>query len=208
MPPPRVFRDLGLFVHADFLDPVMRVALAVRASAAPHAPAVVEAGSDTAVDPDVRRAEEVTALDDALTPLDRRLDALTPALARHFGVTLGSAEPLGMLRYGPGSFYRAHRDRSSGTPGTRERAVSVVVFVNGRDGDELYAGGALRFYGLMGEGPLADVGLDMDPAAGTLVAFRSDAIHEVTPVTAGVRYTLVTWFSAHDAAAGDGPPLA
>ncbi|MDP1569778.1 MAG: 2OG-Fe(II) oxygenase [Vicinamibacterales bacterium] len=207
MPSPRAFSDLGLFVHADFLDPARRVALAVRAAAAPHTPAAIEAGPGTAVDPDVRRTDEVTALDDTLAPLDRRLDALGPALGRHFGVTLGSAEPLGMLRYGPGSFYRAHRDRSSGTPGTRERAVSVVLFVNGRDGDGSYEGGALRFYGLLGEGPLAGVGLDMDPAAGTLVAFRSEVLHEVTPVTSGVRYTLVTWFSARDAAAGGGSPL-
>jgi len=196
MPPPHIFSNLGLFVHPDFLDSAMCAALVACAAAAPHVSAAVEAGSSVVVDRDVRRTEEITAIHDALAPLDRRLTALGPVLARHFGVTLEAAEPLGLLRYRPGGFYRAHRDRSSGMLGTRERAVSVVIFVNGRNGEGSYEGGALRFYGLWGEGPLANLGLDMDPAAGTLVAFRSDALHEVTPVTAGVRYTLVTWFSA------------
>ena len=31
---------------------------------------------------------------------------------------------------------------------------------------------------------------------GTLVTFRSETTHEVTPVTHGVRYTIATWFRA------------
>ena len=141
-------------------------------------------------------ARAVDGADAWVRDCDARIEALRPTLERHFGVALASAEPAGLLRYATGGFYRPHRDRSSGTPGTRDRAVSVVIFVNDREGGRRYEGGALRIYGLLGEGPLAEVGLDMEPDAGTLVAFRSEWLHEVTPVTAGQRFTIVTWLSS------------
>jgi predicted 2-oxoglutarate/Fe(II)-dependent dioxygenase YbiX len=54
-------------------------------------------------------------------------------------------------------------------------------------------GGALRLYGLADPGDPA-VPFDIVPAAGTLVAFPSDVLHEVLPVTAGVRDAIVDWF--------------
>ena len=32
------------------------------------------------------------------------------------------------------------------------------------------------------------------PAPGTLVAFRAETTHEVTPVTRGERYAIVSWY--------------
>ena len=51
-------------------------------------------------------------------------------------------------------------------------------------------GGALRLYG----GDQFDVPVDIAPEAGMLVAFRSTVLHEVLPVTAGVRDVIVDWF--------------
>ena len=39
---------------------------------------------------------------------------------------------------------------------------------------------------------------DIHPRAGTLVAFLSSTLHEVTPVTAGVRDTVVDWLYEAD----------
>ena len=41
-----------------------------------------------------------------------------------------------------------------------------------------------------------DDGLDVWPEAGTLVAFRSSLLHEVTTVERGERYSLVAWLMA------------
>lgn len=194
MPPPRAFASLGCFVVPDFLGRETREAIVSAARAAAGAEAAVEDADALRVRREIRSVDEVDGADAYVRDCDARLEALRPALERHFDVALGAAEPAGLLRYATGGFYRPHRDRSSGTPGTRDRAVSVVVFVNGREGGSRYEGGALRIYGLLGEGPLAEVGLDMEPDAGTLVAFRSEWQHEVTPVTSGQRFTIVTWF--------------
>lgn len=196
MPPPRAFAPLGCVVVPDFLDRETREAIVSAARAAPGAEAVVEDEDALRVRREIRAAEEVDGAEAWVRDCDARIEALRPALERHFGVALASAEAAGLLRYATGGFYRPHRDRSTGTPGTRDRAVSVVIFVNGREGGSRYEGGALRIYGRLGEGPLAGVGLDMEPDAGTLVAFRSEWLHEVTPVTSGQRFTIVTWFPA------------
>jgi predicted 2-oxoglutarate/Fe(II)-dependent dioxygenase YbiX len=49
----------------------------------------------------------------------------------------------------------------------------------------------LRFAGLYAES-YRRVELEAEP--GTLVAFRSETTHEVTPVTHGERYTIASWY--------------
>lgn len=200
MPPPRHFASLGCFVAGRFLDRGTVAALVADADTAPGLDAVVEDADAPRVRREIRVAEELDGVHAWMRDCDARLEALRPALERHFGVPLGRAEPAGLLRYPTGGYYRPHRDRSSGTPGTRDRAVSVVIFVNDREGGSRYEGGALRIFGLLGPGPLAEVGLDVEPEAGTLLAFRSEWLHEVTPVSAGVRFTIVTWFPEVNAA--------
>jgi predicted 2-oxoglutarate/Fe(II)-dependent dioxygenase YbiX len=38
------------------------------------------------------------------------------------------------------------------------------------------------------------IGLPVTGEAGSLIAFPSDMVHEVTPVSRGERYTVVSWF--------------
>ena len=78
---------------------------------------------------------------------------------------------------------------------SRFRRVSAVIFLS-RKSDEpapdSYGGGALVFHG-----PWRGLEQERTAAAaepGTLVTFRSETTHEVTPVTHGVRYTIATWF--------------
>lgn len=71
--------------------------------------------------------------------------------------------------------------------------MSVVVFLNDAAAPITFEGGQLRLYGVL-DPARDDLGVDLEPRAGTLVAFRSDLLHEVTPITAGDRFTVVTWF--------------
>ena len=104
------------------------------------------------------------------------------------------------LRYGERDFYRAHRDSTTDRHAAdylRQRRVSVVVFLNqeaDQGGPDTYGGGALRFYGLMDDPLLKDRGLALTGEPSLLIGFRSDTLHEVTPVTRGERLTIVTWF--------------
>lgn len=152
--------------------------------------------SNGTLNPDVRRAWEVEVPTGQIELVDRRLRALGDDLERHFSVRLADAESATFLRYPPGAFYLPHRDRREipDPSNAHLRSVSVVVFVNGPHEEPRYAGGQLRFYGLLGEGPLADLGLDAEPEAGTVVAFPSTVLHEVAPVSSGVRCSIVTWF--------------
>jgi predicted 2-oxoglutarate/Fe(II)-dependent dioxygenase YbiX len=104
------------------------------------------------------------------------------------------------LVYGPGGFYRPHRDNTRDPAAaeiSRLRKVSVVLFLNSpseEPGAGSYSGGSLVFYDLMRHADGRMPGLPLIPAEGLLVGFRSELLHGVTPVTSGQRYTLVTWY--------------
>ena len=118
----------------------------------------------------------------------QRFEAAMPQMAQYFGVALSSCEEPQFLHYRAGDFFVAHQDGN--TPLTRDdsrhRRVSVVVFLN-----EDYGGGELLFHGQYPDWQARHAA----PAApGALVAFRSEATHEVAPVTHGDRYTIVSWY--------------
>jgi len=195
MPPPSVFSALGLFVREGFLSPAERadVERAMRESVGGPAGVYGEATRGR------RHASELSVDAGLAHRMAAAVAALGADLQRHFHVRLSDAEPPSFLRYVPGDHYAAHRDRPDARvdAAASRRAVSVVIFVNGPDGPDGFEGGRLRCYGLLGEG-LAEIGMDMDPVAGTLVAFESGLLHEVTPVAAGTRYSIASWFSAHE----------
>ena len=87
-------------------------------------------------------------------------------------------------------YFVAHQDGN--TPllhdDTRFRRISVVLFLSE---PESYGGGALLFHGRY---PDFDTRHEVAAAPGTLVAFRSETTHEVTPVTRGERFTIVSWW--------------
>ena len=62
--------------------------------------------------------------------------------------------------------------------------MTVSVSLNA----QAFSGGALRLY--QGE---AGRHITVAPRAGRFVAFPSRMVHEVTPLTAGTRYSLVAW---------------
>ena len=89
--------------------------------------------------------------------------------------------------YREGHYYRPHQDSLlvSGEMPT-QRKVSVTVQLS--DGDS-YEGGDFRMHFVAAQPPP-----DVLRRAGTAIAFPSLAIHEVEPVTKGVRYALVGWY--------------
>ena len=102
-------------------------------------------------------------------------------LESHFGI------------YGPGDFYQRHVDAFNGNNG---RLLSVVLYLN--EGWQSQWGGRLRIW------PKANanrVVTEVEPRAGTLVAFLSENIpHEVLAATRE-RYSIAGWFRCNNTTA-------
>lgn len=201
MPPARTFMALGLFVREGFLpsDACRALATCMLANTG-ELGGIFGDAPDGAPNPEVRRAFEVDVPQDLTDAVESRLPRLGAELEEHFGIRLREPEAPAYLRYPQGAFYLPHTDRRK-TPDesdTHRRAISVVLFVNGPGEDPPFEGGRLRFYGLLGEGALAELGIDVEPQGGTLIAFPSTLLHEVTRIESGVRCSVVGWFLEAD----------
>jgi SM-20-related protein len=194
-------RRLGLLVERGFLSAGECVRLCEEmASATGYRATVHEDDGRFGVDADVRRVRIVRVSEPFVALLRERLGALQLRAANHFGTALRRLQPLQFLAYGPGDFYHLHPDSSAdpgAAPSVRARKISVIVFLNSvadRPASGVYGGGALTFSGLLRDPRLAGIGVPLSGEPGLVVAFPSDLLHAVEPVTHGERYTIVSWF--------------
>jgi SM-20-related protein len=200
MPPGDLILRLGLFVVNDFFDAEWCARVRAELRAAQNEPAPVYSGNQVAVNKSIRSTNVVQGSAATLSQVHARLAALQPTLESHFRVPLHGLEDILCLRYRAGDYFQAHRDvnLSPDAPAyMQKRRVSIVLYINGESArSEVagYGGGSLTFYGLFEDSRWADYGLPLRGEGGLLVAFRSDVLHEVTPVTHGERFTFVTWF--------------
>ena len=157
---------------------------------------------DYVIDESIRRACAGEVGEKTLRLVEKPLEVLKSMLEEHFQVTLSHYETPSFLAYGVGDYYRPHRDSrrdGRGDSNTRNRKVSVVVFLNEPSNQEVngcYGGGELTFFGLLKAPGTEARGLPLAGEKGLLVAFRSDLLHQVTPVTYGERFTMVTWYAS------------
>ena len=176
----------------DFLDEPTRAELVAELRAAHGAPSTVlsaDAGGrmDTA-----RKSTRVTVSPQTRARVRRALMDRKAQIEAHFGVAVTECEEPQFLRYETGDYFVPHQDGN--TPmvwdDSRFRRISVVIFLSQRAEEpapDTYGGGMLVFHS-----PQMRAAADATP--GSLVAFRAETTHEVTPVTHGVRYTIATWF--------------
>ena len=154
---------------------------------------------DAAVDERVRRVRHVSVSEETLAFVSRRLEDLREPIARHFGIKLTSFEEPQFLCYRVGDFFVAHQDGNTGLVNLdtdRTRRISVSIFLNNHSAmlePDSYAGGALVFSDWR-TGSRHEIAGE----AGMLVAFRSELTHEVTQVTHGERFAVVSWFGTDD----------
>jgi SM-20-related protein len=194
-------RELGLFLVPDFFSAGIcrQLRNACNVSSVKHAHILIS-GVAT-VDTKVRHAECCDIHDHVLnTCVDNRLKSVLPAAAKHYAVELTNYESPQIVRYPAGGFYRPHIDScwvNSGPTTPSVRKISCVVFLNGsgRSTDNAsFVGGSLAFFKLAEDPSEDNCKTLLYPALGLLVAFRSNVYHEVLPVMAGERFSLVTWF--------------
>jgi SM-20-related protein len=161
-------------------------------------PASIHGGSKS-IDERVRKAARVLPSLETVGLVRRRLLECKPQIEAHYQIDLSDCEEPQFLRYQVGDFFVAHQDGN--TPllkfdRDRVRIVSVVIFLSQQSaaaGSGSYSGGSLVF-----SGPLVDPSYretrEVVGEIGTLIAFRSETTHEVTPVTHGERHSIASWY--------------
>jgi SM-20-related protein len=200
MPSSGFFRQLGLFVRGGFFDPAICAQLQRQMLLAESEKGLVLQGEaeGSVLNEEVRKVLDIKT-DAATTDMVwEAIGGLRPILQDHFRVQLRHVERPAFLRYGCGAFYSPHTDGDITSPSvTRARLVSVVLFLNGGSQEpapNAFGGGALTFHGLMDGQPWEKCAFALDAEPGLLIAFRSNTLHEVRPVTFGQRFTIVSWF--------------
>lgn len=184
-------------LHIDnFLDAATRAQIVAELNASHGAPStVLSADGAGRMDP-ARKSTRVAVSPETCARVREMLMDRRAQIEAHFGVRVTECEEPQFLRYEAGDYFVPHQDGN--TPllwdDSRFRRISCVVFLSQPSDEEApgtYGGGALVFHGPY-NGPRLRVPARAEP--GTLVTFRSETTHEVTPVTHGVRYTIATWF--------------
>jgi predicted 2-oxoglutarate/Fe(II)-dependent dioxygenase YbiX len=200
MPNADFFAALGFLVRRGFLDADTSARLRSAVRAAPSRPATVRTDEGSYdVDRSTRSTDWATIAPELVEVVEGRLRAIVPDVAAQYGVPVTGIQPLQFLVYRPGDFFDRHRDRDEGDDASafsRARQVAAVIFLNG-DGDPAatgFRGGALTLYGLFDEPDAHALGFPLEAEEGLLLTFPADTAHEVRPVEAGERYTVVTWF--------------
>ena len=193
---------IDLLEIPNFLSAEACAALRAEMRAAGGGPATVSGGNYT---PEVRRTTHAAVPPATSEGVIRLLMACKDAIERHFALTLTDCEDPHFLYYQAGDFFVAHQDGNTHEGGaTRFRKISAVIFLNAESDEpspDTYGGGSLVLHG-SSLSPLLRVPLA--PVPGTLVAFRSETTHEVTPVTRGERFTIVSWYRDGNRTGGHG----
>ena len=103
------------------------------------------------------------------------MGAYQAALGRYLGL-VSFSEPQ-LIRYRPGEYFAIHSD----VPSPKPRLISAVALLSSD-----FSGGELQFF---------ESKLSLDLEAGDVCLFPSNHLypHQVTPVTAGDRYSVVTF---------------
>ncbi|MET0625069.1 MAG: 2OG-Fe(II) oxygenase [Pyrinomonadaceae bacterium] len=187
--------SFDLFIERDFLGAAVCARLVAEMRAARALPATVYGRVESgAVDERVRRTTRVFPSGETDGLVRRLLLERAGAAGEHFGRRLCEVEEPQFLLYGVGGHFVAHQDGNTGLlRSEREsRLVSAVVFLNAQadaPSAGAYCGGSLVFHPRGAGEPVSLAG-----EAGTLVLFRSETTHEVTPVTHGERFTIASWY--------------
>ena len=109
----------------------------------------------------------------------------------NWNFAINEREDIQFATYENGAFYDYHRDCNVETERYRKLSVSVQL-----SSLSSYSGGNLMLKNMWGE-----INLPMDEGVykqGSIVVFPSLLLHTITPVTQGIRYSLVQWFSGPD----------
>ena len=146
-------------------------------------------------DPEIRKTSV-----DFITDKDNKINELAWHFLREankiqFNYELTFFQPIQFAEYKDGGFYGWHQDANGIDPENETRKLSLSLILSDPD---TFQGGELQFYN--GGRPIEDMGkitgeqVQQDiQAQGSVICFDSRDYHRVTPVTKGVRHSIVCW---------------
>lgn len=188
-----------LLLRPGFLDESTCQSIIEQTCSGPFAPAAVYGRHDSgAVDERVRKTSRLKPPDITVESVTRQLFEYKENVERHFQISLRDVEEPQFLRYQAGDFFVAHQDGNTGLirlDTEADRKISIVLFLNNQATEPApgtHSGGLLKFSDYRAEPAFREFSLPSE--AGMLVAFRAELTHEVTPVTHGERYSIVSWY--------------
>ena len=135
-----------------------------------------------------------------ITDKDNKINELVWSFLRRaneiqFHYDLKYFQAIQFAEYTKGAFYGWHQDASGIDPENETRKLSLTLVLSNPDNFE---GGELQFYN--GDRPTEDMGditaeqvINDIKSQGTVIVFDSRDFHRVTPVTKGVRHSIVCW---------------
>jgi len=183
----------ALFIIRQFFEPLVRDAIVAELKSSEASPATIYGRTPSAsIDQNTRRTLRVKPSAATIDLVTRRLWECKEAVEEYFAVTLNECEEPQFLHYREGDFFVAHQDGNTGLLrlDSERRLISTVIFLS-RESEvpepNTYCGGSLVFTDLRNR-------FHMRAEPGTLVAFRAETTHEVTPVTHGERYSIASWY--------------
>jgi SM-20-related protein len=197
---PNFYSKLGLFVEPNFFDG--RVCSRLRSEAKEaegFSSRIIEKGH-AVIDDNIRRSKSLNVSDNTVAYVKECLLSVKPSIEAYFNFPLEDSENPRFLLYKEGDFFQPHKDNYGHEESSKsiiERKVSVVIFLNSeteKPTRNSYVGGGLTFYKLTNIPPFNTSGFRIIGKKGLLVAFRSNILHEVTPVKYGERYSIASWF--------------
>jgi SM-20-related protein len=184
----------NLFLLRNFLDADACANLKAELNLSPttQAPVYIE-GTEGTIHENIRKTTSLHPSEETKSQVHERLLSQKSALETHFGLNLNDCEPPQFLRYEKGDFFVRHQDGNTHQldfDHLRIRRISIVVFLNDFSVEpeaNCYSGGLLNFYDQQDT-------YDLPGETGLLVAFTADTMHEVSAVTSGERFTIISWF--------------
>ena len=182
-----------LFVAPQFFDPRLRETILAELKASQGSPATIYGRNTTGwLDERTRKTFRLDPAEEIVKLVTARLWECKGEVEKYFAVTLKQCEEPQFLRYREGDFFVAHQDGNTGLLNldAEQRLISTVIFLSRESEqaeDDAHCGGSLVFSNLDGK-------FHFLAEPGTLVAFRSETTHEVTPVTYGERYSIASWY--------------
>jgi len=207
MPGPEFFRSLGLFILDDFFELSQCAHLRTEMRCAPAQQGIIFGNTpEGSVDRNVRQVLRTEVTRATRQFVRERLEVHQPRLEEHFGTSLQPKPSPEFLIYNSGGFYVPHTDAER-TNESNNRSVSVVIFLNEESDQpkpDCHGGGRSTFHGVLNDRQWANCAFSIASHPGLLVAFRSELVHEVTPVIFGQRFTIVSWFLAAEISKDNG----
>ena len=131
--------------------------------------------------------------------LKKKISDIKPSIEKYFSVELGEAVDPHVTIWKQGDYIGCHVDAVDSPTPPQESIIRIILLLflndNADDEDESelvssYTGGNLTIYGLIKDKVFEKFGYPFKGKTGTLIAFRSSCIHEVTQIMSGTRYVL------------------